>query len=302
MDKKTINYAGINYKLPEVYLLNESGIGACEYTARTCYNSFDKSENEAIIKANELVNNAESSYDETMDWLTEVNNIDNSELLDSLAWVHHHHSILELGDLTYLVKGASRGLLQEHSRHRIQSLGVRSTRYTMTNVINIFVASLNELDHNRKDWFIQKIYDLDMFVLADDQMVYLEIMSMYDKLLTHFVKVGRDKFLEMSLSKDNIEVMNKYKHKNGDYTLKKLNQGKHKRNVGDNFKGYLVTDSWKVDFVCKFNFRSLKNYFDLRDSGAAYFHIRELAKAMKDATPIKYLRLIDKNYRETKPN
>jgi thymidylate synthase (FAD) len=43
--------------------------------------------------------------------------------------------------------------------------------------------------------------------------------------------------------------------------------------------------------------RSLKNYFDLRDSGAAWFQIRWLAKAMKAVTPVKYLQLIDKHYK-----
>jgi len=63
--------------------------------------------------------------------------------------------------------------------------------------------------------------------------------------------------------------------------------------VGDAFK-HIVTDNWKVDMVVTFNLRSLKNYFDLRDSGGAWFQIRWLAQAMKEATPEKYLKLIVK--------
>jgi len=72
-----------------------------------------------------------------------------------------------------------------------------------------------------------------------------------------------------------------------------LEAGKRKRNVGDAFK-HIVTDNWKVDMVVTFNLRSLKNYLTLRDSGAAYFGIRHLAQAIKDATPNKYLDLIIK--------
>jgi len=50
----------------------------------------------------------------------------------------------------------------------------------------------------------------------------------------------------------------------------------------------------KVDMVVTFNLRSLKNYFVLRDSGAAYFQIRWLAQEMMKVTPQKYLDLIIK--------
>ena len=56
-------------------------------------------------------------------------------------------------------------------------------------------------------------------------------------------------------------------------------------------------DNWKTDIVMTINLRSLKNFFDLRDSGAAWFQIQWLAQAMKEATPQKYLKLIDKKYK-----
>ena len=74
---------------------------------------------------------------------------------------------------------------------------------------------------------------------------------------------------------------------------KALQAGKKKRNVGDAFK-HIITDNVKVDMVVTFNLRSLKNYFTLRDSGAAFFQIRYLAQAMMQATPQKYLDLIIK--------
>ena len=52
--------------------------------------------------------------------------------------------------------------------------------------------------------------------------------------------------------------------------------------------------SMKVDMVVSFNLRSLKNYFTLRESGAAFFQIRWLAQEMMRVTPSKYLDLIIK--------
>ena len=87
-------------------------------------------------------------------------------------------------------------------------------------------------------------------------------------------------------------------HKNDPEALySALQCGKKKRNVGDGFK-HIVSDNWKVDMVVTFNIRSLKNYFDLRDSGAAWFQIQWLAEEMKKVTPQKYLKLIDKKYRD----
>ena len=80
---------------------------------------------------------------------------------------------------------------------------------------------------------------------------------------------------------------------NSEMLFNALEEGKKKRNVGDAFK-HVVTDNFKVDMVVTFNLRSLKNYFTLRDSGAAYFQIRWLAQEMMRKTPSKYLDLIIK--------
>ena len=124
----------IEYERPKVTLLQQSGLGVAEIAARTCYDSFENSENECVVTAPKGID------------IDEVNAIENSDLLSNLAWVHHHHSIIEHATLSYLVKGTSRGVLQEHARHRLQAISVRSTRYTMSSVINAFVASLESED------------------------------------------------------------------------------------------------------------------------------------------------------------
>ena len=84
-----------------------------EIAARTCYDSFENSENECV-------KNAITTLDTDA-----INNVEDSDLLSNLAWVHHHHSIIEHATLSYLVQGASRGVFQEHARHRLQAIPVR---------------------------------------------------------------------------------------------------------------------------------------------------------------------------------
>ncbi|MFT7859723.1 MAG: FAD-dependent thymidylate synthase [Sulfurimonas sp.] len=271
---------GIKYKKPEVVLLQDTGIGVAEAAARTCYDSFENSENEVIKSIRNIL------PDQGMK--EELNSIEDSALLDDLAWTYFHHSILEHANLSYLVRGTSRGVLQEHARHRIQAISVRSTRYTMSSVINAFVASLHGGD---KEFFIKKVLSYDMFVTADEEYNRLEIGAMYDKLLFQSKKV--EDFYAISVAKSSLGFLKECANE-PQKLYEALEAGKKKRNVGDAFK-HIISDNVKVDMVVTFNLRSLKNYFTLRDSGAAYFQIKWLAEAMKEATPQKYLDLIVKN-------
>lgn len=281
------NVNGIEYTKPKVYLLNETGIGVAEIAARTCYDSFENSENQCVIDFNDSIQRDLKNTIINCN-INSVNHIEDSALLDQLAWVHHHHSIIEHTYLQFLIKGTSRGVLQEHARHRLQNISVRSTRYTMSSVINAFVASENATQ------FADLIMPLDLFVTNDAAYNVVEIGAMWHKLKHQMDILGLEEFLDIALSKENIE---NYKTVKGTYNLfQALEKGKKKRNVGDAFK-HIVTDNWKVDMVVTFNLRSLKNYLDLRDSGAAYFQIRWLAEEMKNVIPKKYLKLIDKNYR-----
>lgn len=276
--EKVIMY-NIEYEKPRVTLLQQSGLGVAEIAARTCYDSFDNSENECIKSA---MNHMD---------VDAINNIDDSDLLSNLAWVHHHHSIIEHATLSYLVQGTSRGVLQEHARHRIQAISVRSTRYTMSSVINAFVASLN-VEYGFP-FFMETLIGLNLFVICDKSYLEIEIKAIYDKLEYQYRKDNN--FIDNAIAKSSLQLLQKSVY-TPEELYKALQNGKKKRNVGDAFK-HIVSDNWKVDMVVTFNLRSLKNYFDLRDSGAAWFQIQWLAQKMKSVTPDKYLKLIDKKFR-----
>jgi thymidylate synthase (FAD) len=290
------NIYGIGYSKPEVILLQDTGIGVAEIAARTCYDSFDNSENECVKKYNEaLSENMNGIVSGPL--LDEINEIEHSELLDNLAHTYFHHSILEHANLSFLIKGTSRGVLQEHARHRIQAISVRSTRYTMSGVINAFVASVNteintlRPDNNSQDVFVEIMQDFDMFVTADKKYNEIQLRDIFNKFNYQLEQIGSDEFIKIAVAKSSIPILSK--EQNLYDTFKELQAGSKKRNVGDAFK-HVVNDNFKVDMVVTFNIRSLKNYFDLRDSGAAYIQIQWLAKAMKEVTPNKYLDLITK--------
>jgi len=270
---------GINYSKPEVILLQDTGIGVAESAARTCYDSFTNSENSAI-------KNIEHTMPDYQ-MCDEINSIEESELLDDLAWTYFHHSILEHANLSYLIRGTSRGVLQEHARHRLQAISVRSTRYTMSSLINAFVAAQQD---GGREFFIQTVLSYDMFVTCDETYNRIEITAMYDKL--EYQKKKVENFYAMSVAKSSLPLLEEFC---GDSSklYEALQAGKKKRNVGDAFK-HIITDNVKVDMVVTFNLRSLKNYFTLRDSGAAFFQIQWLAKEMMQVTPKKYLDLIIK--------
>lgn len=285
-----MNYNGIDYIEPTVVLLQDTGIGVSEFAARTCYDSFESSENDSIKVLDALVTGA-NEYAELKDAIDDVNDIEGSELLKSLAWTHFHFSILEHANLSFLIRGTSRAVLQEHARHRIQSISVRSTRYTMSPIINAFIAStvLDSID--MQQFFTEQVLKLNLYVTTDDDYNKLSIQCMFQKLQFQYNAIGREAFLELAVAKSSLPFLDS----NDAYAIfKALQDGKNKRNVGDSFK-HIVDDNWRTDMVVTFNIRSLKNYFGLRDSGAAYFQIRTLAQKMKEATPDKYLKLIVKS-------
>ncbi len=270
---------GIKYSKPEVVLMQDTGIGVAETAARTCYDSFANSENDAIKNIEHTIPDSSTCR--------EINDIKESNLLDDLAWTYFHHSILEHANLSFLIRGTSRGVLQEHARHRIQAISVRSTRYTMSSIINAFTASQTS---DNKDFFIEKVLGFDMFVTADEAYNKIEIGAMYDKLKYQSSMV--ENFNEIAVAKSSLAFLEEFKG-DAEALYNALEAGKKKRNVGDAFK-HIITDNVKVDMVVTFNLRSLKNYLTLRDSGAAFFQIRWLAQEMMRKTPSKYLDLIIK--------
>jgi thymidylate synthase (FAD) len=163
----------------------------------------------------------------------------------------------------------------------------------MSSVINAFTASLESEDGF--NFFLQTVLPLNLFVITDRDYLTIEIRAIYNKFI--FQHTRNNDFLKDAVAKSSLAFIEEFKG-NSQALFEALENGKKKRNVGDGFK-HIVSDNWRVDMVITFNIRSLKNYFDLRDSGAAWFQIQWLAQAMKEVTPLKYLKLIDKEFKNS---
>jgi len=88
----------------EVELLHYTPLEVCAHAIRTCWQSFDKSDGGGEK---------------------------DRELIDRVGNKYRHSSTLEHLVFTFYIKGISRALLQELARHRMASLSVKSTRYTL---------------------------------------------------------------------------------------------------------------------------------------------------------------------------
>ena len=93
----------------QITLLTSTPLNICSHAIRTCWQSFEKSDN-----------GGEKDI----------------ELIDRVGNKFKHASTLEHLHYTFYIQGISRALLQELARHRIASLSVKSTRYTLKELRN----------------------------------------------------------------------------------------------------------------------------------------------------------------------
>jgi len=273
----------IKYKKPKVKLLQDTGIGTSEIGARTCYKSIEKSENKEIVN---------------YQYFDNYKLIENSNLLQNLAWTSFHYSVLEHAVLTYHIKNISRGVLQELVRHRIASYSVQSTRYTLSEVLfafSIVIKNNNLTKEEQINLFNDFLLKFNTLIIEDINLHKLEVESIFNKLNYHYSKINnKDDFFKLFMLKDNFNYYNKTSYDKLDINI--LLNNKSKRNAGDNFK-YIITDNFSTELVWTINLRSLKNFIQLRDNKAAWFQIQWLAKEIINVTPDKYLLLIIKNFK-----
>ncbi len=109
----------------EVTLKHHTPLEVCAHAIRTCWQSFEKSD-EGGEKDKALIDRVGNKY--------------------------KHASTLEHLVYTFYIQGISRALLQELARHRIASLSVKSTRYTLKELKN--AQPLSETNHQAAEKFI----------------------------------------------------------------------------------------------------------------------------------------------------
>jgi len=88
----------------QVTLMHYTPLDVCAHAIRTCWQSFDKSDGGGEK---------------------------DRALIDRVGNKYKHASTLEHLNYNFFISGISRALLQELARHRVASLSVKSTRYTL---------------------------------------------------------------------------------------------------------------------------------------------------------------------------
>lgn len=106
-----------------VSLLYNTPLWVCARAIRTCWNSHDKSDSFLTNQGNidEELCNSNYRYIGEKD----------KELIARVGNKNKHKSVLEHLVYSFEIDGISRACLQELARHRIASLSVKSTRYTL---------------------------------------------------------------------------------------------------------------------------------------------------------------------------
>lgn len=107
----------------QITLLHHTPLVVCASAIRTCWQSFDKSDHGGEK---------------------------DRELIDRVGNKFKHASTLEHLVYTFYIQGISRALLQELARHRMASLSVKSTRYTLKELKKEAPFSIDDLDRAEK--------------------------------------------------------------------------------------------------------------------------------------------------------
>lgn len=127
----------------KVTLLHFTPLNICSNAIRTCWQSFDKGDN-----------GGEKDL----------------ALIDRVGNKYKHSSTLEHLYYNFYISGISRACLQELARHRMASLSVKSTRYTLKELKSeASFLPINEANLARADKFIVKTNDSEidsMLVIA----------------------------------------------------------------------------------------------------------------------------------------
>lgn len=103
----------------QVTLLNYTPLNICSHAIRTCWQSFEKGDN-----------GGEKDV----------------ELIERVGNKFKHASTLEHLSYNFYIQGISRALLQELARHRVASLSVKSTRYTLKELKKEFKFELGDFE------------------------------------------------------------------------------------------------------------------------------------------------------------
>lgn len=136
----------------KVELLQHSSIEICAHAIRTCWQSFDKSDDGGEK---------------------------DKELIDRVGNKFKHASTLEHLTYTFYISGVSRALLQELARHRMASPSVKSTRYTLKELKSeeTFTNGMSMVELKEKYTNASEVYADIHMIRAAKYLVFTDVLG-----------------------------------------------------------------------------------------------------------------------------
>jgi thymidylate synthase (FAD) len=188
------------------------------------------------------------------------------ELIHKVGNKNKHASTLEHLVYTFDISDISRACLQELARHRMASLSVKSTRYT-----------LKELKNEKLDFVIA---DEDEYTctLSNEEYEEYEKSEIENYNMLYRYKQGQ-KYLVFS---DNQQINN-----NSLMALDNLRMSLVD-GIPNDIAKYCLPEAFKTSLVWTINARSLQNFLSLRTFKSALWEIRDLAYAIYKQIPSEH--------------
>jgi thymidylate synthase (FAD) len=231
-----------------VKLLSNTPLYVASQAIRTCWNSHEKSDTKIIdglpyeVNEDGLITDIIMAHGD-MSKYSRVGKKD-KELIDRVGNKFKHASTLEHLVYTFYIEGISRACLQELARHRIASLSVKSTRYT-----------LKEL--KKEESFISFTSVKNWLVVTDG----IGNKSWFDiDRASNYIVLTGDDFVDAC----SVMALNNLR----DALMKGISNDKAK---------YCLPESYKTELTWTINARSLQNFLSLRSDKSALWEIRKLA-------------------------
>ena len=260
----------------KVTLLHHTPLYIASDGARTCWSSQDKSDTSDTIDEKvenylhfEALGKVFNSPEDLVRASLEATTIGPKDLalIDRVGNQYHHASILEHISFNFFIDGISRACLQELARHRLASLSVKSSRYTLKELKDkqLFIPrktieSNNDFKYQGYGWWI---HTNGTPYYSD----HLDSEFIYDtKLIEQYCVIPQ-----------NLLSYQKKLH----YT----NKGRMLWTVQENLKEgqsndvakYDLGESYRTQLTWTINLRSLQNFLSLRTDKKALPEIQHLA-------------------------
>ncbi|MWV62547.1 FAD-dependent thymidylate synthase [Helicobacter saguini] len=216
------------------------------------------------------------------------------DLIHRIGNINKHKSTLEHLYYNFEIIGISRACLQELARHRMASLSVKSTRYTLKELKN--ESEFINLDSIKK---IQKVLDS----ITESTLKNAENLSL-EKIIESNLDFAQSESLKNALKRAAKYIILSQNESVNLYNLQALENLRIllQSGIKQDIAKYALPECYKSRLVWSINARSLQNFLSLRSNKRALHEIRILAHNIFNALPnehkylfLEFLEPLDSN-------